>query len=296
MAGFLTQLSPRAAAYRLATSDRFERLVRAIPWAEQRAYRAARRYVAGTSLEDALATVRGLRDDGLTASLDLFGEGLTDSGAIGQVVDAYLRAAKEVESLGADVYLEVAPSHLGLDVSADLLRTQLERLLEAMPSESRLQVSAEESWRTGRIIEVVIALGRQGAPVVATVQANLRRSEMDVERLAEAAVPVRLAKGAYLESPDVAYPWGEPTDLAFLRLAHQLRAAGSELAIATHDRVIQEALLAALPGVQIEMLLGVRSQDARELARRGHDVRIYVPYGEEWFRCWMRRVAESVGV
>jgi proline dehydrogenase len=129
--------------------------------------------------------------------------------------------------------------------------------------------------------------------VVATVQANLRRSEVDAERLGGGGVPVRLVKGAYLETPDVAHPWGDSTDLAFIRLARALHAAGVELTIGTHDPVIREALLGSLQGIGIEMLLGVRADDARALVRRGHRVRIYVPFGDGWFRYWTRRLAEA---
>jgi proline dehydrogenase len=108
-------------------------------------------------------------------------------------------------------------------------------------------------------------------------------------------VPIRLVKGAYVEEPQIARPRGEPTDLAFLELAHEVHANGAELAIATHDAVLREALLRALPGIGVEMLLGVRSADARAAAGRGLPVRIYVPYGDGWFRYAMRRWAESVG-
>ena len=107
-------------------------------------------------------------------------------------------------------------------------------------------------------------------------------------------VPIRLVKGAYVEDPQVARAWGEPTDLAFLELAHELHAGGAEVAIATHDAILREALLRALPGLGVEMLLGVRSADASVLAGRGVPVRIYVPYGDRWFRYAMRRWAESV--
>jgi len=90
-------------------------------------------------------------------------------------------------------------------------------------------------------------------------------------------------------------PRGEPTDVAFLELAHGLHAGGAELALATHDPVLREALLRALPGLGVEMSLGVRSADATALARRGVPVRIYLPYGDGWFRYAMRRWAESVG-
>jgi len=130
---------------------------------------------------------------------------------------------------------------------------------------------------------------------MATLQANLRRSERDAVALIEAGIQVRLVKGAYVEPAEVSYAWGEETDVAYVRLAHRLHAAGAEVAIATHDPVLREALLAAFPESSIEMLLGVRSVDATMLARRGKPARIYVPYGHDWFRYWMRRLAEFRG-
>ncbi len=93
----------------------------------------------------------------------------------------------------------------------------------------------------------------------------------------------------------VAHPWGAPTDLAFIELAHELHPGGASMALATHDPILREALLRALPDVSVEMLLGVRGADAIALVRRGIPVRIYVPYGEDWFRHAMRRWAESLG-
>ncbi len=106
---------------------------------------------------------------------------------------------------------------------------------------------------------------------------------------------IRLVKGAYVESPAVAYPFGEPTDLAFVKLAHDLHRAGATVWLATHDPVLREALLPAMPGAGVEMLLGVRPDDQVELAARGIPIRVYMPYGPHWFRYAMRRVAESRG-
>jgi proline dehydrogenase len=263
--------------------------------AEQQAYRAARRYVGGTTLDDAMEVVGRLRDLGLGTSLDLFGEGFTDAAAVESLVERYRTAAAAVVGLGADIDLEVVPSHLGVDISPEFFRAQLERLIEALPPGARLQVSADESWRTQRTLDAAVALGAANAPVVMTLQANLKRSRDDAERLIEAGTSVRLVKGAYLETHSVAHPWGEETDIAFVHLAHRLHSGGVPLSIGTHDPVIREALLAALPGIGVEMLLGVRTADARLLVDRGYAVRIYVPYGDHWFRYWMRRWAESLG-
>ena len=129
----------------------------------------------------------------------------------------------------------------------------------------------------------------------ATAQANLRRTPSDLERLVEAGVHLRLVKGAYAESPELALPFGEPTDVAYLRLAHRIAATGAPFSLATHDGVLREALLAALGPVTIEQLLGVRPDVLDDLVGRGLPVRVYVPFGENWFRYWMRRLAESRG-
>jgi proline dehydrogenase len=285
----------RAILYKLATSERFERLIHNNRTLDRRAFRAALRYVAGLTLADALAVVRDLNGRGFASSLDLFGETAHEPVEIAHTVQAYVDAANSLAQMDADVDLEVVPSHLGVDGDPDAFRSNLEAICRALPPGRRLQVSAEESSRTEAILDAVVRLRTSGAPVVATLQANLRRTEGDVERLADASVPIRLVKGAYLEPRETAFAWGEPTDLAFVRLAHKAHDLGIELAIGTHDRVLREALLLALGGIGLEMLLGVRREDAENLITRGYRVRIYVPYGEAWFRYWMRRLAESRG-
>lgn len=285
----------RRLLFGLATNPWFESLVRSNRATEGLAYRAARRYVAGVTLGEALETVRALLATGFGVTLDLFGEGAEDEASLEAVVDGYRTAAAAVDAIDDDVYLEIVPSHLGLDLGLDVCRRHVERLVELLPSGARLEISAEEARRTPHIMDLTVALARAGAPVQATVQANLRRSPDDVERLIAAQVPIRLVKGAYLESADDAHPWGEPTDIAYVRLAHQVRTGGVKLALATHDAVIREALLEAIPDATVEMLLGVRGDDARALLERGCPVRVYACYGQSWFRYWMRRVAEARG-
>lgn len=285
----------RRALYALAVNGQIESLVRSIGVADDLAYRAATRYVAGRTLDDALETVRRLADSGLAVSLDLFGEGVEDEDDAARVADGYRAAAAAVGELDADVWLEIVPSHLGLDLGHDLCRQQVERIVEVLPAGARLQISAEESHRTPGIMDLSVSLADAGAPVVATVQANLRRSPADVDRLMASGIPVRLVKGAYLESSEVAHAWGEPTELAYLALARQLHDGGGEVFLATHDAVLRESLLSGIDAAGVEMLLGVREDDAHDLARRGVPIRVYAPYGEHWFRYWMRRVAESQG-
>jgi proline dehydrogenase len=284
----------RKIVYALATNDRLETVARAVPPVERRAYQASKRYVAGASLDEAMLTVQRLHRAGFGVSLDRFGEGNRDEATIERVLASYRDAATRLRSMGVDAHLEIVPSHLGLDLGVDRCRRYVDELVNILPPGAKLEVSAEESWRTPTIMELTLALAKDGAPVVATVQANLRRSESDTEHLVAAGVPIRLVKGAYLEAPEVAHRWGDETDLAYVRLAHAAHERG-RLILATHDPILREALLSTMDGLAIEMLLGVREDDAAALVRRGVPVRIYAPYGDQWFRYWMRRVAEAQG-
>lgn len=286
---------PRRLLYAGATSDRLEALILRSWRLRQHAFGQARTVVAGESLADALVVIRTLVEQGFAVSVDQFGENVAAPEKVAEVVDDYRRLALAISDIGGDVYLEVVPSHLGIDVSGEFFCEQVRQIAASLPPDARLEVSAEESYRTSRIVDAELKLAAEGIPVVATLQANLRRTGADARRLASSGVPIRLVKGAYLESRGVAHAWGEPTDVAFARLAHQLHQDGADLTIATHDPVLREALVPALDGVGIEMLLGVRVEDAVELVQRGCHVRVYVPYGKRWFRYWMRRLVERVG-
>jgi proline dehydrogenase len=285
----------RRVLLRAADSPRLARLVlRSGPLALA-ARRAADRYLGGDTLEQALATIGRLHREGFAAAIDTFGEAVTDPARTEEIVASYLRVNYELRRIEPPVNVWVDLSNLGLDISLELCRRNVERIVETLPDGALLQVRAHDSSRTDRILETVLALAAEGAPIMPTLQAHLRRSFEDAHRLIAAKVPVLLVKGATLEPPEVAYPWGEQTDVAFVRLAHELHAGGVQLAIGSHDPVLREALLATLDGVRVEMLLGVRPQDGRDLLSRGHRVRIYVPFGPDWFRYLMRRRAESQG-
>ena len=281
--------------FALATSDVWERIVRGMPVTERIAYRLASRYVAGPRMADALACAERLAEQGLGSSIDLFGESVGDPVHADRVTDDYVALARALDRAPENTFLSIDLSHIGLDQSGMAVQERLERIAAALPDGRRIQVGAEQESRSERILTTVLGVARKGGAVSATIQANLRRSRSDADALAEAGVPMRLVKGAYVEDPQLARSWGEATDLAFLELAHELHANGAEIALGTHDPVLREALLPSLPGVGVEMLLGVRGADAAEIGAHGVPVRIYVPYGDAWFRYAMRRWAESIG-
>ena len=265
----------RVILFRLATSTRLEHAARAAPLGQRLAWRAASRYVAGTTAAAAAQVARELRDRGVGSSIDQFGELVQDT------------ATAE----------RVAASYLGLDVDPPGCAERLAAIAARLSAGRRIQVGAEDLSRAEAVLTCIENVARQGLAdrLGATAEANFRRTPRDLERLVEAGVYIRLVKGAYVEPHDSALPYGEPTDIAYLRLAHRLAETQAQFALATHDGVLREALLAALGPRPVEQLLGVRPATLDELVARGIPVRVYVPFGNDWFRYWMRRLAESRG-
>lgn len=286
----------RAVLFRLATSEHVERAVRFLPVGEQAAWRAASRYVAGRSQSEALAAAAGLLQEGHGVSVDLFGELVTDVGCATGVVEQYRSLAAALPSSSANAWLSVDLTHLALDVDPAGTADRLEQIARALPPGRRVQVGAEDARRTDAVLACVLDVAGRGLAdrLGGTVQANLLRSPGDADALAAAGVHVRLVKGAYVESAG-ASPYGEPTDIAYLRLGFHLAARQAAWSMATHDGRLREALLQAVEPVTVEHLLGVRPEVLDDLRRRGVPTRVYIPYGQDWFRYWMRRVAESRG-
>ncbi len=286
----------RSVLFRLATSERLERIVKAVPGGDAQAWRAASRYVAGRSRDEALSTTVDLLAQGHGVSVDLFGELVRDEAIADRLTEDYLALAAALPVPPADVWLSLDLSHLAIGTDPTGAADPLATIAGALPSGRRIQVGAEDAARTDAVLGCVLDVaGRSLANRLgATVQANLLRSERDLDSLAAAGVHVRLVKGAYLE-PTGTHPYGEATDVAYLRLGFRLHEAGAAWSMATHDGRLREALLLALGPVPVEQLLGVRLDTLQELKARGVPTRVYVPYGPDWFRYWLRRLAESRG-
>ncbi len=286
----------RAVLFRLATSEPFEATVRAVPKGEQMAWRAASRYVAGRSRSEALMVTTRLLANGHGVSVDLFGERLADPSAAPAVVEDYLSLAVALPPPPADTWLSVDLTHLALDVDPEGTADRLAAIATSLPPGRRVQVGAEDRCRADAVLACVLGVAERGLAdrLGATVQANLLRSPDDVDSLVSANVHIRLVKGAYVEAVG-AHAYGEPTDIAYLRLASRLAEQGASWSMATHDGRLREALLMAFGPVTVEHLLGVRPEVLDDLHARHVGTRVYVPYGGNWFRYWMRRLAESRG-
>jgi proline dehydrogenase len=282
----------RRTAFRLATSDRVEQLVLASAEPRRFVFRRALRYVAGIDENAAFATVERLAASGLLASIDLFGEDTDDPAVADDVTERYVALSGRLAA-HPGTYVAADCSHLGLDRDTAACRARVERIARALPAGALLQLGAEQTARADASLGTALALA--AVPVMATVQANLRRSADDIEVLADAGVPIRLVKGAYVEPAEIAHPWGSATDEAYVALAERLRERGADHSLATHDPAILERLVLARHPASIEFLLGVRHDEAVRLAGLGHRVRIYVPFGTRWFRYYARRLAESIG-
>jgi proline dehydrogenase len=286
----------RSVLFGVAASRRLERAVKRVPGGERAAWRSASRYVASRSRSGALATVEMLLERGHGVSVDLFGERVSDSAIADAVLADYVRLVAALPPPPADVWLSVDLSHLAATAGAAAAADRLAAIADALPAGRRVQVGAEEAALTDVVQASVVAVAASGMAerLGATVQANLVRSPADADALADAGVHVRLVKGAYVERTS-AHAYGEPTDVAFLRLGFQLAERGAAWSMATHDGRLREALLLAHGSLTVEQLLGVRPEALDELHDRGVPTRVYVPYGPDWFRYWMRRLAESRG-
>jgi proline dehydrogenase len=273
-----------------------ERAVRSLPAGERLAWRSASRYVAGRSRPEALAVADRLLAEGHGVSVDLFGGLVTDIGTATDVVEHYRSLAGAMPAAPADAWLSVDLTHLALDVDPPGTADRLAEIATALPPGRRVQVGAEDARRTDAVLSCILDVAGRGFAdrLGGTVQANLLRSPGDADALATAGVHVRLVKGAYVEASGV-HPYGEPTDVAYLRLGFHLAEQRAAWSMATHDGRLREALLKVSGPVTVEQLLGVRAEVLDDLRRRDIPTRIYVPYGQDWFRYWMRRLAESRG-
>jgi len=286
----------RAVLFRLATSESLERVTRVVPGGEAAAWRAASRYVAGRSRAEALSVTVGQLERGHGVSVDLFGELVRDPAVAARVAEDYQSLAAALLPPPADAWLSVDLTHLALDTDPAGAADRLAAIVKTLPDGRRVQVGAEDAARTDAVLTCVLDVAARGLAgrLSATLQANLLRSPVDADTLTDAGVHIRLVKGAYVETSG-AYPYGEPTDIAYLRLGFRLARAGAPWSMATHDGRLREALLLALGPVPVEQLLGVRPEVLDGLREAGVSTRVYVPYGPNWFRYWLRRLAESRG-
>ena len=253
----------------------------------------SQRYIAGEGLRDAVETVRTLNGEGKLATIDVLGEEITHEEEARAIASAYRDVfdAIESESLGANVSIKLTA--LGLNLSYDLCKENVESILAGGKF---VRIDMEDSSVTDDTLRLYRELREEGHENVGVVlQARLRRTLDDVYALADLRPNVRLCKGIYLEPASIAYTDYEAIRAGFVKALRALAAIdGSHVAIATHDEWLLEQSLAQLPpSYEFQMLLGVREERASQLVRDGHRVRIYVPFGRQWYEYSLRRLQEN---
>lgn len=264
------------------------------------AQRVARRFVAGESLDQAIQVTQTLNRQRISVSLDHLGENTTDEREASAAADDYVSIVERIQREGADANISVKLTALGLDISESLCRDNLTRVLRrAQEYGIFVRVDMEGSAYTQRTVDMVCEMRHIFENVGTVMQTALYRTPDDVERLIGEHVRMRLVKGAYLESPSVAYSRKSDVDDAYVRLLRPLLERGVYPAIATHDeRMINSTIRIAqerdIPRARFEfqMLYGIRRDLQERLSAAGYNVRVYVPYGSQWYPYLTRRMAE----
>ncbi len=262
--------------------------------------RVARRFVAGETLDEAIQVAHAVNRRRISASLDHLGENTSDEREANVATDDYVSIIERIHSEGADANISIKLTALGLDISEQLCRENLTRVLSsAQKYGTFVRVDMEASDYTQRTMDMVVEMHRTFDNVGTVMQTALYRTPDDVERLIQERVRVRLVKGAYLEPPSVAYAAKADVDAAYQRLLRPLLERGVYPAIATHDeQMINAAIHIAQVGdiprarFEFQMLYGIRRDLQERLATAGYNVRVYVPYGSQWYPYLTRRMAE----
>jgi proline dehydrogenase len=261
----------------------------------------ARRFVAGETTTDAIAATRAIEAQGLLTTLDLLGEGVTSVEAASHATAAYLSTIAEMSRASVSRNISIKLTQLGLDIDPATAIDNLRRVLDAaQKADFFVRIDMEGSAYTTRTLETferVWAMGYRGTGVV--IQSALRRSEADLRRVMALGASIRLVKGAYREPISIAYQRKSEVDASYVTLMQILLTGGTPAAIATHDPKMIEKATQIASGARLahdqfefQMLYGIRRDLQTSLARAGHKMRIYVPFGTEWFPYFMRRLGE----
>ena len=263
-------------------------------------HKVTRRFVAGDTLEEALAVCQRLQGERVFSTLDHLGENVRTLEEASASCDAYVSALEQIGARGLSSTIAIKLTQFGLDLSEEACLENVRRLeAKAKTAASRVEIDMESSAYTERTLALAIQAGSECGCVRVCVQAYLHRSAADIERLNAAAVPVRLVKGAYREPPSVAIPRKQDVDDNYITLMKNLLDHGVYPAIATHDaKIVQEAVEYVQgrgirqDSFEFQMLYGIRRDLQRKLIAQGYRLRLYVPYGTDWYPYFMRRLAE----
>jgi proline dehydrogenase len=267
--------------------------------------RLSSRFVAGTQVDDALRVTQTVNQKGLSVSVDNLGENVTNAEEARASAQLYHQMLDEISSQQLNANVSLKLTHMGLDVDERLARdlvTGLVTKAAALNPRNFVRVDMEGSPYTQRTLDFVHELHRMpghAGVVGAVIQSYMRRAEKDIEELLAERIRVRLCKGAYKEPAEIAFQKKSEVDANYVRLMKILMKSGVYHGLATHDEKIinQAKVFAAQENIQrdafeFQMLYGIRRDLQRRLVREGWRVRVYIPFGTEWYPYFMRRLAE----
>jgi proline dehydrogenase len=267
--------------------------------------RISSRFIAGTQVQDVLPVVSRLNQAGLSVSVDNLGENVTNPEEARASAQLYHQLLNEIARLKLDANVSLKLTHMGVDVdeslACELVSGLVAKAASLMPK-NFVRVDMEGSAYTQRTLNFVHKLHsspRNRGCIGAVIQSYMRQAEEDVEKLLQAGIRIRLCKGAYKEPPEVAFQPKSEVDANYVKLMKILMKSGIYHGLATHDeRIIKEAKAFALleniarDAFEFQMLYGIRRDLQRSLVRDGWRMRVYVPFGTEWYPYFMRRLAE----
>ncbi|MEO8199595.1 MAG: proline dehydrogenase family protein [Gemmatimonadota bacterium] len=266
------------------------------------ARRFASRFVAGETIDTAIDAVRDVNKKDITASLDLLGESVTQESEAGAAREEYLRMLKRIAETGVNANVSVKLTQMGFDISEDICYANMRAILdEAKRLRTFVRLDMESSAYTQRTLDFFFnrLFADYSAVTGVVIQSCLRRSEADIDQLIERKARVRLCKGAYLEPPSVAFPDKADVDRNYVMLMERLLERGNYPGIATHDETIinQAQAFAKQKNIgserfEFQMLYGVRRDLQEKLRKTGNNMRVYIPFGSQWYPYLMRRLAE----
>lgn len=256
------------------------------------------RFMPGESAEDGLAAAQRLANEGLPATFTLLGENVDDLSQATAAAGEYLRLLDLIDERGLNAEVSVKLTQLGFDLEPDATMVHMERLADRSAEMGRtVWIDMESSAYVDGTIDLYASLLARSPNAGLCMQAYLRRTWDDVQRLAPLSPTIRLVKGAYREVKDVAFQDKRLIDESYLRLASHLATGARRLALGTHDTDLVARIEAAVPGgrqaFEVAMLYGIRSDEQRRLAREGYTVRTLIAYGPYWYPWFMRRIAEK---
>ena len=279
------------------------RSLRAVAERSPMGRRVSTRFVAGTKLDDAMAATEAVNRRGISVSIDNLGENVTNPDEARHSAQLYHQLLDAIHDRGLNANVSLKLTHMGLDVDEALARDLVSGLVaKAAAHGSFVRVDMEGSPYTQRTLDFVRELHRRpghAGHVGAVIQSYLKRSEQDVAALLGERIRIRLCKGAYQEPADIAFHKKSDVDASYIRLTKTLLASGVYHGIATHDVKIIRATIdfaraERIPpdAFEFQMLYGIRRDLQEKLVRDGWSLRIYIPFGTEWYPYFMRRLAE----